>query len=186
MREYAYLIFARLLLGRGRTDDAGPMLASLEEFARGGNRRRSLIVVHILRCLAQLSAGDESSAVQFLQQAVRLASPEGYLRPFMEEAPALAHLLSRIRPAAPSFVDQLLNQIAQTAAVVVQPLAEPLSAREQEVMQLIAAGLSNREIADQLVISVGTVKTHAHHIYAKLDVTGRPQAIARARELGLA
>jgi LuxR family maltose regulon positive regulatory protein len=169
MREYAYLIFARLLLGRGRTDDAGPMLASLEEFARGGNRRRSLIVVHILRCLAQLSAGDESSAVQFLQQA-----------------PALAHLLSRIRPAAPSFVDQLLNQIAQTAAVVVQPLAEPLSAREQEVMQLIAAGLSNREIADQLVISVGTVKTHAHHIYAKLDVTGRPQAIARARELGLA
>ncbi len=66
-----------------------------------------------------------------------------------------------------------------------QPLFEPLSERELEVLRLVADGLSNREIADKLIIGVGTVKTHVHHIYSKLDVSGRTQAVARAREIEL-
>jgi LuxR family maltose regulon positive regulatory protein len=62
---------------------------------------------------------------------------------------------------------------------------EPLSEREIEVLRLIAAGLSNREIADQLVVAVSTVKTHINHIYRKLDASKRTQAVARARELNL-
>ncbi len=61
---------------------------------------------------------------------------------------------------------------------------EPLSDREHEVLRLIAAGLSNREIADQLS-AVGTTKTHPNHIYRKLDVDSRNQAVARGTELGL-
>jgi LuxR family maltose regulon positive regulatory protein len=52
-----------------------------------------------------------------------------------------------------------------------------------EILRLIDAGLTNREIADLLFVSVGTVKTHTHRVYAKLDVTGR--TLARARGLGL-
>jgi len=66
-----------------------------------------------------------------------------------------------------------------------QPLVEPLSEREIEVLQLIADGLSNAEIADKLVIAVGTVKRHINNIYGKLGVQSRTQAVARARELGL-
>ena len=65
------------------------------------------------------------------------------------------------------------------------PLIEPLSERESEVLGLIIAGMSNREIAEQLIIGEGTVKTHINRIYGKLDVASRTQAIARARELGL-
>jgi predicted ATPase/DNA-binding CsgD family transcriptional regulator len=68
---------------------------------------------------------------------------------------------------------------------IYQPLADPLSQRELEVLTLLAAGLSNREIAEQLVIGIGTVKTHTLNIYAKLEVNSRTQAIARARELKL-
>ncbi|MEZ4664575.1 MAG: LuxR C-terminal-related transcriptional regulator [Caldilineaceae bacterium] len=50
-----------------------------------------------------------------------------------------------------------------------------------EVLQLVAAGLSNREIAERLIISVGTVKTHINHIFGKLDVQSRTQAIGRGR-----
>jgi LuxR family maltose regulon positive regulatory protein len=66
-----------------------------------------------------------------------------------------------------------------------QALVEPLSARELEVLHLIALGKTNPEIAEQLVVAPGTVKAHASHIYTKLDVTNRTEAVARARQLGL-
>jgi ATP/maltotriose-dependent transcriptional regulator MalT len=65
------------------------------------------------------------------------------------------------------------------------PLLEPLTTREQDVLELLAAGLSNAEIAERLIVTVGTVKTHVKSIYGKLGVHSRTQAIARARELGL-
>ena len=64
-------------------------------------------------------------------------------------------------------------------------LVEPLSQREREVLRLIAAGLSNPEIAQELVISVGTVKRHINHIYGKLGAQSRTQAIVKARALRL-
>jgi LuxR family maltose regulon positive regulatory protein len=64
-------------------------------------------------------------------------------------------------------------------------LVEPLTVRELEVLRLLVAGLSNREIAAQLVLSLGTVKTHVHNIYGKLEVSNRGQAIQRATELEL-
>jgi predicted ATPase/DNA-binding CsgD family transcriptional regulator len=64
-------------------------------------------------------------------------------------------------------------------------LPDPLTDRELEVLELIAAGLSNRAIAEELVISVGTVKVHNRHIYDKLGADSRTQAIALATDLGL-
>ncbi len=64
-------------------------------------------------------------------------------------------------------------------------MPEPLSDREQEVLGLIAAGLSNEAIADRLVVSVNTVKTHVKNLYGKLGTGSRTQTVARARELGL-
>ena len=60
-----------------------------------------------------------------------------------------------------------------------------LSAREIEVLQLMAAGMSNQEIADQLYVSVNTVKTHTSNIFQKLDVKRRTQAVEKAKQLQL-
>jgi ATP/maltotriose-dependent transcriptional regulator MalT len=65
------------------------------------------------------------------------------------------------------------------------PLAEPLTEREQEVLRLLAAGYTNPEIAEELVIALGTVKWYASEIYGKLGVSNRTEAAARAREVGL-
>lgn len=66
-----------------------------------------------------------------------------------------------------------------------QRLVEPLTEREQEVLQFLAQGMSNRQMADELVLSLNTVKWHNRQIYGKLGVENRKEAVARARELGL-
>jgi DNA-binding CsgD family transcriptional regulator len=62
---------------------------------------------------------------------------------------------------------------------------QPLTAREREILGLMAVGMTNPQIAAQLVIGAGTVKTHTLHIYRKLEVANRTQAIDRAQALGI-
>ena len=83
--------------------------------------------------------------------------------------------------------DSYLNPRLGAALASMGPsaLADGLTERETEVLRLIAAGLSNAAIAEQLMISVGTVKTHLKHIYGKLAVQSRTQAVAQARTLRL-
>jgi len=89
-------------------------------------------------------------------------------------APPTAHVVS---PVGPSRQAPTLRSG--------QTLVEPLSQRELEVLHLIALGKTNPEIAQQLVVARGTVKAHAAHIYRKLDVANRTEAVARARQLGI-
>lgn len=70
-------------------------------------------------------------------------------------------------------------------AVASEVLPDPLTRQEIEILRLLASGLSNQQIAEKLVISVGTVKFHVHNLYAKLNVQNRTQAAARGRELEL-
>jgi ATP/maltotriose-dependent transcriptional regulator MalT len=64
-------------------------------------------------------------------------------------------------------------------------LEDPLSERELEVIGLLASGKTNSEVARDLFVSVGTVKSHTGNIYRKLGARNRAEALARARELGL-
>src|SRR5579859_1858138 len=66
-----------------------------------------------------------------------------------------------------------------------KPLLEPLTRRERDILILLAQGLSGPEIAEKLTLAVSSVRWHAKHVYAKLGVNSKKQAIARAHELGL-
>jgi LuxR family maltose regulon positive regulatory protein len=190
-QEGQYFTFARLLLAQDRPAEAQTLLDSLEQFALTRDLLRSLLTVHILRARAERVLGRDAGALASLEQALHLAAPAGYLRPFLDDGPAVLDLLPRVRQAAPAFVDQVLNAFSggqrtpPPAAPPSSVLVEPLSERELEVLGLVAQGLSNREIAGRLFITVGTVKTHVHNIHGKLGVQRRTEAAARARELGL-
>ena len=62
---------------------------------------------------------------------------------------------------------------------------DPITGRELEVLRLLDSDLSNREIAGRLYVSLDTIKSHTKHLYAKLGVHTRHQAVARARDLEL-
>jgi len=190
LRESEYFTYARVLLAQKRLAEAQTLLASLESYARTSGLTRSLITVCILQALAQQALGRKEAALARLEEAVRLAAPEGYRRAFLDEGPVVLALLPGVRHSAPQFVDSLLalapaGLSRDHIAPREQPLIEPLSERELEVLGLMAEGLSNQEIAAKLFISVGTVKTHVHNICGKLGARSRTQAAAQARELGL-
>jgi len=71
------------------------------------------------------------------------------------------------------------------APVMQDGLAEPLTGRELDVLHLMCRGYSNQHIADELIVSVNTVKKHTSNIYGKLGVKNRAQAVLRAREMGV-
>jgi len=66
-----------------------------------------------------------------------------------------------------------------------KPLLEPLTRRERDILILLAQGLSGPEIAEKLTLAVSSVRWHTKHVYAKLGVNSKKQAVARAHELGL-
>ena len=160
-----------------------------------------------LQALALHASGDQAGAQAALAEALTLGAPEGYLRVFVDEGPPMAALLRQLlagrrqeRPAgADATPRDYLVRLAQAferaglpirppanrGGVVVAGLIEPLTARELEVLRLLAAGAPNRSIAQQLVVTPETVKKHLSHLFDKLGVVNRTQAVTRARELGL-
>jgi LuxR family maltose regulon positive regulatory protein len=66
-----------------------------------------------------------------------------------------------------------------------QRVADQVSRRELEVLRTMAGGASKREAADQLFVSYNTVHSHVRSIYQKLDAHSLPEAVERARQLGL-
>ena len=199
-REPGHLVLARLLLAQ---DDAGPALVLLDRLdaaAAAQRRDGSLIEIRALRALALAAAGDDAEAVTVLAAALRLGGPQGYVRVFADEGPAMAAVLSRLlaaqrshRQAAEvplSYLARLqgaFGAAAEGAARADPPAGrlEQLTRRELEVLAMLATGQSNHDIARDLVISLDTVKKHVSHLLGKLGAANRTEAVARGHELGL-
>jgi LuxR family maltose regulon positive regulatory protein len=127
--------------------------------------------------------GEQAEAFRRLEDSLRLAEPEGYLRLYLDQGEAMQKLLAAyIRSPAPAYLDYARRLLAAfPAASVSQPgaqgqeLPEPLTPREIEILGLIAEGLSNREIAAKLFLAEGTVKFYVHALLEKLQMHSRTQ-----------
>ncbi|MGO1692974.1 MAG: LuxR C-terminal-related transcriptional regulator [Marinobacter sp.] len=177
----------RLDLARGETVRARETLANSRR--RYGEAIPWGVDLHMRLLDAILVSEDKGvvAAQKKLLAVVAEAEKEHFISPFAELKLELGELMERAYGQLPDtpFRSALGQLFGITGKVLPATLAEPISDREQSVLELIAKGLSNQAIADQLHISLHTVKTHARRINAKLEVRSRTQAIVRARELGL-
>ncbi|MBV1859044.1 MAG: LuxR C-terminal-related transcriptional regulator, partial [Nannocystaceae bacterium] len=191
--DHPRFVFARCLAAVGELDEALEAVEECIARSQAAQRRTCQVQGELLRAEILVAQGEPSD----LARAVELAAAVGLVGPFVEFE----------RSAFPAAIDEAQRQGAHAfaaslraahhpapcpeAGLRVEPKiqapqsCEALSERELEVLQLIAAGLSNAEASRKLFIAPSTVKKHLEHIYGKLGVNRRTQAVARARALGM-
>lgn len=200
-REFEHLVLAEMLIAEERYQPAEGLLARLRAAAERSGRGDSEIVLSLLYAVSLDRQNRHAEAEAAVRHILPLAHAQDYARAFLDIGSGLEELLVRpgIRHHAPAYIDRLCHAFEsgkklRTAEgknghmpalhLAGDPPAaiDQLTPREWEILSMIARGYSNQEIADKLVLSVGTVKGHVNHIFSKLDVHNRTAAVARARD----
>jgi LuxR family maltose regulon positive regulatory protein len=193
-QEREALIVARLLLAQGGPVAALHLLERWQNEPHAQERVRSRLEMQMLSALAHFSRSDQPQARQLLIQALAQAQRANYQRLFLDEGAPMAAALRAALPhiseqSLETYARSLLSAFPQAQPPVPAPLPatliEPLSRQERRVLRLLAAGRSNPEIAQELVVSVNTVKTQVQSIFRKLNVSNRKAARDAAQQLRL-
>jgi LuxR family maltose regulon positive regulatory protein len=194
---FGHLVLSRLLihLGRENTEgnhlsDAADLLIRLKEIIISSGCKGEIVKLLILEALVFEAQDSSNQAVASLEEALSLAKSEGYLRTFVDEGEPMRELLrvAYSQGISKEYVSRLLaayklRQIRPKTTS--QFLVEPLTDRELEVLKLLRTELTGPEIAQELSVSLNTLRTHTKNIYSKLSVTNRRAAVHKAEELDL-
>jgi LuxR family maltose regulon positive regulatory protein len=181
---------AALQLAEGDAHGAISSLAPVLTGAAPVLRELSAISAFLLDALAHDRLGEKQVVESDIERALDLAEPEAVIFPFVTvPVRELLERHPRYRTAHAGLLSVILDVLAGSPLPAspgrVPMLAEDLSATELRVLRFLPSNLSAPEIASELYLSTSTVKTHMRHIYAKLDVHHRNEAVERARQLGL-
>lgn len=197
---HATLIDLRVASGQARYGDA--MIAEEMKLARSEGRALRVVEFSLTQAVLALHEGKSEAAHRHLASALSMAAPRGIVRPFNDHAPTLAILVEETKPSSWGFAlaqersffadicrrlpisNRALQEKLETLNIEAH-LLDPLTPRQVELLGLLDAGLSNQQIADRLDLSLPTIKGHLQNLYAKLSVSSRSAALAKARVLKL-
>jgi len=193
---------AALRLATGDPQAAADALAPVLDGSLSGVRRVRMVTALLLEARARDALGDPAAAGRVLERALDITESTGIVLPFLlDPVPALLERHRRDRTAHSSAHPALISQIldlpggyggagsppgsAFLGGIVPPRVTEQLTDSETRVLRYLPTNLTGPEIAAELWLSVNTVGTHTRHLYAKLGVHSRHEAVDRARALGL-
>jgi LuxR family maltose regulon positive regulatory protein len=191
-----------LCIALGRHKRAEQLIAQEIRLAKADGRAARLVELALSEAVIAGQAHNVAAANRHLTRAVTLAARRGIVRPFRDRAGAIADLVEDTKPSAWGFALEverkffasicrelpISNPQLQEKLVALNmdsQLLETLTARQMELLGLLAAGLTNQQLADRINVTVTTIKGHLQKLYAKLGVSSRSAALARARVLNL-
>jgi LuxR family transcriptional regulator, maltose regulon positive regulatory protein len=188
-QPHSALLAFRLATGNAQAATVA-LSSALDDSASAMALRGWLVQSLLLEAIMRDAFGDGAAAEQSLEHALDLARPDRVLRPFLvHPVPALLERHAGRLTAHADLIAEIFNlPPADNPAGPVSgatSLPDPLTESELRVLRYLPTDLSTREIADELYLSVHTIKTHVKHLYAKLDAHSRREAVKRARALGL-
>ena len=188
---------AALRLATGDPQAAADALAPVLDGPVSGVLLGQMVTALLLEARARDALGDQAAARRVLERALGVTESNGLLLPFLlDRDPALLERHRRSGTAHPVLIAQILD-LQRRPARVVPPrgsptrwalsrgLDEQLTDSETRVLRYLPTNLTVHDIAKELCLSVNTVSTHRRHLYAKLGVHNRGEAVDRARALGL-
>jgi LuxR family maltose regulon positive regulatory protein len=181
---------ALLALARDDPEAATTALGPVIDGTVGVVHPGRLVEALLIEAIARDALRDAGASTRALERALEFAESDGLVLPFLlHRVPELLERHRRQRTAHASLLSEIASLLAGRAPGTTSgkpaPLLDPLSESEIRVLRYLPTNLSAPEIASELYLGVSTVKTHIHHIYAKLGVHRRAEAVERARALGL-
>ena len=197
LNEWMAIAWLRLEMHRFRLVRSRKIAKRWLEFVRKRGAVRSAVTFELLLAEIAVLSGNRSEARRSVRAAVELAEPGDWIRPFVDEGEAISSLLVEAYANGPvldtpvdKFAAKLVSVLRGNAQMDDENdedfgLGSGLSLREVEILTMVSGGLRNREIGDRLGLTEGTVKWYMQQIYDKLGVRRRPQAVIRARQLGV-
>lgn len=195
--EFPQITQCRVLITLGSESNLRQATEKLQENWRIAKKQfntRRMIDISILQTVLNHKLGQSDEAVNDLERAITLAEPGNYIHPFVEVSAEIEPVFTDLikREGITAYISSILqacdiNVDAKPRRTAPSPsaLIDQLTNREVEILELVGKRLTNKEIAAELHISVGTLQQHLNHIYKKLGVKGRRQAITKAAEFAL-
>ena len=192
-----------MLIASGKLKPAELLVAEESRKAKAANCSSRLVSLALAAAAIAVRSSQQALAVRHITRAVSIAATRGIVRPFRDQTEMLAAVVADTKVSAWGFAtneerkffvdlcrgltfsDQSLYDRLATLHDEEPQLLAQLTSRERELLGYIDAGLSNQQIADRIDVSLTTVKWHLQNMYAKLGVTNRSAALARARVLSL-
>jgi len=191
--EHAYIDYARLLILEMKFREAEIILSKLLKMAQDTDRIERIIETKIIYAILNKAIGNKEKAIKYLIEALEDAARENILMSFVLFHSNISDLLKEVYKIQATtttkipkkLIDKLKLALEKREKFMKNNLGSVLSDRELDTLKLIAEDLSNQEIADELFVSINTVKTHIKNILLKLDVEKRTQAIIKAKDMGI-
>jgi len=187
----------KLLIQTRKEDKGKELLQNLIHSAREFNKNNLLIQCLALQATVYAGQSRDEEAKKLLQEALTLSKDLNHKRTFLDLGRAILPLLKEIGEAQAdnahvldllqAFEEEKRYSLENGSDKIIKPKQSisDLSKRELEILSLVSQGANNGDIAEELFISLDTVKKHLYHAYQKLYVSNRMAAVRRAQELDL-
>jgi LuxR family transcriptional regulator, maltose regulon positive regulatory protein len=190
---------AKILMQLSRPEtmnEVDRFLDEAESLSERTHNTFTLIRTLVMRSTWLVRQGKQTLALKTLKRALQLGRPGGFTHSFIKQGPEMLGQLNAIIPSLKDeeglseYIGTIIDGFSSTEASTAEPanlspIHTLLTERELDVLKLLAERLSINEISSRLSISSSTVQQHTHHIYRKLNVSNKRQAVASAEMLGI-